>query len=147
MTRTRALFFLTGVVFSVNVCAIQAQAPTPDETAVRQVVTTYLHGLKFNDIRDFKATFWPNALLLFTDRQGNLGQLTQEAWYGGFTASAGKEEAGTLRIAAIDVVRTIASVKVIEDYPTSRYIDFISLVKFGGEWKIVNKIYTSEKKP
>lgn len=127
--------------------AAAAQGPVSEEVAVRKVVETYLHGLKFNDVRDFKEAFWPNALLLFVTRQGGLGQLTQEQWYKGFAAVAGKEEQGTLRIASIEVVRDIASVKVVEDYATSRYTDFISLVKFDGAWKVVNKVYTAEKRP
>jgi hypothetical protein len=62
-----------------------------------------------------------------------------------FAGSAGKEEKGDLKIAALEVTRDIASVKVVENYPGSRYIDYLSLVRFDGAWKIVNKIYTSEK--
>ncbi len=34
--------------------------------------------------------------------------------------------------------------KVQEDYEKSRYIDYLSLLKVGGGWKIVAKIYTVE---
>ncbi|MGH7613003.1 MAG: nuclear transport factor 2 family protein [Gemmatimonadales bacterium] len=61
-----------------------------------------------------------------------LGQLTQAAWYEGFAANAGKEATVDLRIAAVEVTRDIASVKVVEEYPQSRYIDYLSLVKFDG---------------
>ena len=39
-----------------------------------------------------------------------------------------------------------ASMKVEEDYPGSVYVDYLSLLKFDGEWRIVNKIYTSRRK-
>jgi hypothetical protein len=61
-------------------------------------------------------------------------------------ASAGKEEPGDLHIAALEVSGDIASVKVVEDYPRSRYIDYLSLVRFDGAWRIVNKVYTAERK-
>ena len=124
----------------------QAAPASADENAVRQVVEAYLHGLKFNDVTSLKQAFWPDARLFFVDRNGHLGQLTQAAWFEGFAANAGKEEPGELRIASVEVTRDIASVKVIEDYPQSRYIDYLSLVKFDGAWRIVNKIYTSERK-
>lgn len=60
-----------------------------------------------------------------------------------FAGSAGKEEKGTLKILSVDVTDNAASVKVIETYPTSVYVDYLNLLKFGGEWRIVNKIYTS----
>ena len=124
----------------------QAASPSADETAVRQVVESYLHGLKFNDVASLKQAFWPEARLFFVDRNGHLGQLTQTEWYAGFVASAGKEEQGELRIVAVEVTRDIASVKVVEEYPQSRYIDYLSLVKFDGAWRIVNKVYTAERK-
>ncbi len=67
-------------------------------------------------------------------------------WYEGFKGSAGKEEQGELQIAALDVTGTVASVKVEEDYPTSHYTDYVSLLKLNGEWKIVNKVFYARKK-
>lgn len=116
-----------------------------DEAAVRAVVESYLHGLKFNDVESLKKAFWPNARLFF-QQKGTLGELTQEKWYATFAGSAGKEEQGDLRIAALEVTRDIATVKVIEDYPGSRYTDYLSLVRFDGKWWIVNKVYTSERR-
>lgn len=121
-----------------------AQTPASEETAVRAVVERYLHGLKFNDTLALRDAFWPEAKLFFVARSGQLGQLTQAAWYKSFAGNVGHEEQGDLRIAAVEVTKDIASVKVVEDYPKSRYIDYLSLVKWQGRWWIVNKIYTSE---
>jgi len=115
-----------------------------DATAVREVVEAYLHGLKFNDVESLRRAFWPDAKLFFVDRQGHLGQLSQARRYEGFAGNAGHEEEGELRIASITVTRDIASVTVVEEYPRSRYTDYLSLVKFDSGWRIVNKVYTSE---
>jgi hypothetical protein len=121
----------------------QAPAASAESAAVRQVVDRYLYGLKHNQVDSLRAAFWPDAKLLFVRRDGTLGQLTQPEWYAGFAASAGKEEVGELGIAGLDVTRDIAAVKVVETYPRSVYIDYLNLVKVGGQWRIVNKIYTS----
>lgn len=128
--------------------AAVAQTPVPDGDtgAVRAVIGQYLHGLKFNDTTDLRKAFWPEAKLYFTNRDGSLGQLTQAQWYRMFAGSAGKEEQGDLRIADMEVHNDIAMVKVVEDYATSRYTDYISLVKFGGRWWIVNKVYNAERR-
>jgi Putative lumazine-binding len=125
--------------------ALWAQgAPLPGEQAsVRAVVERYLHGLKFNDVKSLQSAFWADARLLFVRRDGTLGQLTQPEWYAGFTASAGKEEQGELGIAAVDITGDAASVKVVETYPKSIYVDYLNLLKTGGEWRIMNKIYTA----
>ena len=124
----------------------QTTKPDGEEAAVRQAVQSYLHGLKFNDVESLKKAFWPEAKLFFVKADGQLGQLTQSQWYEGFAASAGKEEKGDLKITDVDITDNAASVKVEEDYPNSVYIDYLSLLKFNGEWKIVNKIYTSRRK-
>jgi hypothetical protein len=135
----------TLVILSAVTTAVAAQEP-PEEALVRQTVETYLHGLKFNDVASFKKAFLPDAKLFFVKKDGSLGQLTQEQWYKGFEASAGKEEQGTLKIVAVDRTGTAASVKVREDYPASSYTDYVSLLKLNGEWKIVNKIFVAERK-
>lgn len=141
---------LIGFCFAMSsfsaVAVAQSKPATADETAVRTVVEHYLHGLKFNDVASLKQAFWPQARLFFVGKGGTLGQLTQEDWYKGLAGSAGKEEQGELRIAALEVTDDIASVKVVEEYPRSRYIDYLSLVRFDGAWRIVNKVYTSERK-
>jgi putative lumazine-binding protein len=60
-----------------------------------------------------------------------------------FASSAGKEEEGDLRITHVDVSGNAASVKVIETYPRSIYIDYLNLLQINNQWTIVNKIYTS----
>jgi putative lumazine-binding protein len=140
----RVRFIVAGVLILAASMLIAASQKNPEEAAVRRAVEHYLHGLKFNDVSDLKAAFFPEAKLFFVKRDGQLGQLTQEQWYKGFEASAGKEEKGDLRIVAVDVTGNAASVKVVETYDTSIYTDYLSLLKWNGEWKIVNKIYAVE---
>jgi hypothetical protein len=102
--------------------------------------------LKFNDVESLKQAFYPDAKLFFVKKNGQIGQLTQTEWYQGFSKSAGKEEQGDLQIASIDIAGNIASVKVEEDYPTSHYTDYVSLLKLDGQWKIVNKVFYAQSK-
>ncbi|HVF68746.1 MAG TPA: nuclear transport factor 2 family protein [Pyrinomonadaceae bacterium] len=146
----KRLLFLTAALWLLagSTAFGQTAKPEAEEAAVRRAVESYLHGLKFNDVASLKKAFWPEAKLFFVKKDGQLGQLTQSQWYEGFAASAGKEEKGDLKITDVDVTGDAASVKVYEDYPGSVYIDYLSLLKFDGEWRIVNKIYTSrQKKP
>jgi hypothetical protein len=114
-----------------------------EEQAVRETVQHYLNGLKRNDVESLKRAFYPEAKLFFVKRD-QLGQLTQDEWYKGFASSAGQEEKGDLQITAVDITGNAASVKVVEVYEKSKYTDYLSLLKFAGGWKIVNKIYVAE---
>lgn len=121
----------------------QAKPTKSDEAAVRAVVQRYLHGLKFNDVESLKGAFHPDAKFFFVDDHEDLGQLSQTEWYEQFKGSAGHEEQGELGIVALDVTGNAAAVKVYEEYPTSTYTDYVSLLTLNGEWRIVNKIYYS----
>ena len=115
------------------------------DSAVRAVVQRYLHGLKFNDTTGLHDAFWPEARLFSIGPKGQINELTQAKWYAMFAQSAGKEEKGDLRIADLDITGNAASVKVVEDYPGSRYTDYLNLLRINGRWWIVNKIYTMER--
>jgi hypothetical protein len=128
---------------TVMACGGATKSNSGEEAAVRETVQHYLNGLKHNDVESLKRAFYPEARLFFV-KNDQLGQLTQDQWYKGFAASAGQEEKGDLRIAAVDITGNAASVKVVEVYEKSKYTDYLSLLKFAGGWKIVNKIYVAE---
>jgi len=121
-------------------------AHASEESLVRDTVNRYLHGLKFNDVESLKSAFHPDARLFFVKKDGSLGALTQEQWYKGFAGSAGKEEEGTLSIVSVDVTGNAASAKIREEYPKSIYTDYVSLLKLNSEWRIVNKIFVTERR-
>jgi len=149
LIRRLALLALCSSALACTVSPIQASSPTPagssselEEPRVRAVVEQYLHGLKFNDVASLRAAFAPDAKLLWVRRDGTMGQLSQEDWYKGFAASAGKEEEGDLIISSVDITGDVAAVKVVETYPKEVYVDYLNLLRAGGQWRIVNKVYT-----
>lgn len=149
LIRRLALLAFCSASLACTVSPIPSSSPTPagssadaEEPRVRAVVDRYLHGLKFNDVASLRAAFAPDAKLLWVKRDGTVGQLSQADWYKGFAASAGKEEEGELSIASVDVTLDVAAVKVVETYPKEVYVDYLNLVRAGGEWHIVNKVYT-----
>lgn len=144
--RSLALSTLAALILALGAgysSPLVAQKQDNQDAAVRTVVSRYLHGLKFNDVSSLRSAFWPDAKLFFVKKDGSLGQLSQEQWYAMFASSAGKEEKGDLRIVSTDISGDAASVKVIETYPKSVYIDYLNLLRLNGKWTIVNKIYTS----
>jgi len=48
--------------------------------------------------------------------------------------------------APVEVTWNAEPVKVVVTYPQSVYADHISLLKVGGEWRIVNKIHSAKQK-
>jgi hypothetical protein len=134
-----SLLLTAGIVVAFGT----SQQVNGEEAAVRESVQHYLNGLKHNDVESLKRAFYPEAKLFFV-KKDQLGQLTQDQWYRGFAAGAGQEEKGDLQITALDITGNAASVKVVEVYEKTKYTDYLSLLKFAGGWKIVNKIYVAE---
>jgi hypothetical protein len=51
----------------------------------------------------------------------------------------------TERIAQVDITGTSAVARLELEYPQQKITDYMSLVKYGGEWKIVSKIFSRER--
>lgn len=49
-------------------------------------------------------------------------------------------------IEAIDISGNAAVAKIVLDYPAVRFVDYMTLLKINGEWKIVNKSFYAEPK-
>ena len=127
--------------------AVQAQtAHVSDSSAAAAVVTDYLQGLQFNDTLRLAKAFWPSTKLLWVKRDSTLGELTQTAWYASFRGSVGKRVEGTLRMVNLELTGSAASAKVVEEYPDSRYTDYLGLLRIAGRWWIVSKLYVAERR-
>ena len=50
------------------------------------------------------------------------------------------------RIVSVDMRGTAAVVKTDLSWPNVHYVDYLSLLKVEGEWKIVNKIWWQERR-
>lgn len=50
------------------------------------------------------------------------------------------------KIESIDVNGNAAVAKIILDYPAVKFVDYMTLLKINGEWKIVNKSFYAESK-
>lgn len=46
------------------------------------------------------------------------------------------------RIVSIDIVETVASVRIeTENWTGHRFTDFLNLLKLDGQWKVMNKVF------
>ena len=127
-----------------------AQRQAPDEVAVRRTVQLYLDGLKANDIPTTKKAFHPSARLYWVQHD-TLASYDQAAWfkadYPATTPVPSPDANVPMRIALVDITGDAAVAEVEEDYPGVRHTDYLSLLKIGGTWQVVGKIYTAERHP
>jgi hypothetical protein len=123
-----------------------AHAQSSEKDAVKIPRENYLKGRATGDGEYMKKAFHTEGQLIFI-REGKFTTRSFAEYIAGFTGKPAADEAKRKRwIKSIDVVGNAATAKIILDYPNAKLTDYMSLLKIGGEWKIVNEIFTSEPK-
>ncbi|HEX9704081.1 MAG TPA: nuclear transport factor 2 family protein [Gemmatimonadales bacterium] len=141
---TLALLAAVGVLAAASLPALARDA---DEAAVRRTLDHYLQGHATGDGAHFAKAFHPDAKLFWT-REGQLAQRTSADYIASASGRPAPDEARrTRRIVSVDVTGDAASAKIVLDYPGVVLTDYMSLLRIGNEWLIVNKIFTREPKP
>lgn len=115
-----------------------------DEAAVQTVVQAYFDGMMNGSPETLRAAFDHDAVLLGAGH-GAPVRIPFEEWAAKRNKPLGSD-GGTYdnRIADIDVSGDAAMAKTVLEWPTTRYVDYLSLLKIDGEWKIVNKTWHQE---
>lgn len=145
--RPSTVLALTGVLAMVAAGPRPAAIQDPEEPGIRAALEHYLQGHATGDGAHMRIAFHP-AAELFWIAGDTLARRTSEAYAGGFTGRPADDEARRRRrIVSIDRSGNAAIGKIELDYPSGRIVDYMSLLKIGTEWKIVNKIFYREPKP
>lgn len=137
---------LPSPVAAQSTAALPAPAPASadEEAAVRIPLEAYLRGHATGDKDAFRRAFWPEARLWWV-RDGQLATRTSEEYINGGSGRPAADEAQrNRRIVSVHVTGN-AAIGIIElDYPATRFIDYMALLKVGDEWRIINKSFHAE---
>ena len=113
----------------------------PDTAGARTAVDAYLRGHATGDGAHFRTAFHPAANLYWT-RADTLATRTSAEYAAGASGRPAPDEAARRRrIVLLDVVGTAGVAKVELDYPTVTFVDYLSLLKVDGVWRIVAKTF------
>jgi hypothetical protein len=123
-----------------------AAAPASEEAAIRATIEHYLRAHATGDGKHLLQAFRPELHMMFV-RDGALQMKTRDEFIAGFSGKPADDEAQRKRsIEMIDVTGNAAVAKLKLDYPKTTLTDYFTLLKIGGEWKVVNKIFHAEPK-
>lgn len=137
---------LPSPVAAQSTAALPAPAPASadEEAAVRIPLEAYLRGHATGDKDAFRRAFWPEARLWWV-RDGQLATRTSEEYINGGSGRPAADEAQRKRRIVSVHVTGNAAIGIIElDYPATRFIDYMALLKVGDEWRIINKSFHAE---
>lgn len=129
-------FFLALLCFSTIDCLAQ-EKPTP-ANAVEEALWAYINGRNTGDKALLERAFYPQADLRYI-KKGALHLWAVEEYIGG--VKLGKTQNCIARIISIDIEGNAAIAKVEIEYPTIKFIDYISLLEEEGTWRIAVKSF------
>jgi hypothetical protein len=125
-----------------------AQAPdkNPEAAGVRAALDHYIAGHATGSGAEFRQAFHDDAKL-FWMRDGKFMQRTDDEYIAGASGKPADDEAQRKRsVQILDITGDVAVAKVVLDYPTVTFVDYMSLVKTESGWKIVNKTFNAAPK-
>lgn len=121
-------------------------ADESEKAAARIPLENYLKGHATGNPEFMKKAFHAEGKLIFM-RDGKYTTRTFEEYIGGMSGKPAADENARKRwIESIDISGNSGVGKIILDYPTGRFTDYMTLLKIDGEWKIVNKSFYLEPK-
>ena len=124
----------------------KTETSKPEEAAARIPLENYLKGHATGDPAFIRQAFEPNAKIT-SFRDGKLSAMTVEEFAARFSGKPAADERERRRaIESIDISGSAGIAKITLDYPTVKFVDYMTLLKIGGEWKIVNKSFYAETK-
>jgi hypothetical protein len=111
---------------------------------ILQQLQVYLDAIYNGDVIALRSTFLP-AALLFGEVRGEIVQRSLDAYLQGVASRKSpstQNDPYGMSILSIEVVGKTVSAKVRVKMAGFNYYDFLSMLKIGHKWIIVNKLYT-----
>jgi len=108
--------------------------------AVTNTIQLYVQGGKTGDTSMMKEAFYPDATIFgYVGADLFAGPIQQLFDWNDQNGAAAELEG---RIASIDIVETVATVRLeLENWTGHRFTDLFTLLKVDGQWKIINKVF------
>lgn len=134
------------LAFVLFACASTASAQISEKDAVRVPLENYIKGHETGDGEYMKKAFHTEGNLIFI-RDGKYTTRSFAEYIAGMSGKPAADEGKRKRaIESIDIAGNAAIARIILDYPTVKFVDYMTLLKINGEWKIVNKSFYAEPK-
>ena len=138
------LFLLIGV--GSLFFGYKIMADEKEKELVKIPLENYLQAHATGKPEFIRRAFHPEAHIT-AFRDGKLLNLSVEEFASRFNGkSADDEDQRKRSIESIDISGNAAIAKIVLDYPTVKFVDYMTLLKIDGEWKIINKSFYAEPK-
>ena len=142
----KKLIVLSVIVLVASLLLKVASAESSEAAAARVPLENYIQGHVTGN-GDFMRKAFHSEAKVMAFRDGKLTNLTSEEFASRFNGKPAADEAQRKRrIESVEITGNAGVAKIVLDYPTVTFTDYMSLLKVGDEWKIVNKVFYAEPK-
>ena len=140
--------YLTALI-TVGLFAFIAFAQNSEMDAVRVPLENYIKAHATGDAEFARKAFHTEGNMIWI-REGNYSSETFDAFikraFTGKPAADEDKRKNGRKIETVDVTGNAAVARIVLDYPSVKFVDYMTLLKINGEWKIINKSFYAEPK-
>lgn len=139
------------LLFGFVLCSLAVSAPaqTDEKDAVKVPLENYIKAHATGDPEYARKAFHTEGNMIWI-RDGKYSSDTFDAFikraFTGKPAADEEKRKEGRKIEAIDLAGNAAVARIVLDYPNVKFVDYMTLLKINGEWKIVNKSFYAEPK-
>lgn len=146
MKKLVVLFAVVAGVGLLSIPIYSASVESSEAAAARMPLENYIQGHATGNPDFIRKAFHTEAKVM-AFRDGKLTNLTSEEFATRFNGKPAADEAQRKRrIENVEITGNAGVAKIVLEYPTITFTDYMSLLKVGDEWKIVNKVFYAEPK-
>lgn len=144
----RSKYFILTVLY-LTAFSVVCFTQTSEKDAVRVPLENYIKAHATGDPEFARKAFHTEGNMIWI-RDGKYSSETfdsfiKRAFTGKAAADEEKRKEGR-RIEAVDISGNAAVARIVLEYPSVKFVDYMTLLKINGEWKIVNKSFYAEPK-
>jgi hypothetical protein len=139
----RSKLWLSALLLAIPaIGAAQGASQNADEAAIRKTIEDHYFKAHATGSGESLRGVFIDEGRMFWSSDGQLRSRSSTDYINGFSGKPAADEAQRQRrILMVDVSGDVAVAKAELDYPDVRLTDYFALVRAGGTWKIVSKLF------
>jgi hypothetical protein len=138
------------MVFCAAALSQLAPIQNPDDAGIRRAVQFYFDGSRNADSAAMRQAFQTDVAHMLFVREGKVVDVPIPEFVrrtGARRTASFAPDTFTRRVVMVDIAGTSAIAKLETVMPNQLVVDYMSLLKIDGEWRVVNKIFDRLPRP
>jgi len=131
--------FLLFLFFILGQLSVKAQS---DDEAVKLCIDNYLEGISKGDVAKLNQAFHPMAMLRTVNATSVIQDIPVAKFISLMPVGGIVTKGGSTKMVSYSYVGVSALATVELLFGDFKYIDLLSMLKFGNEWKIVSRVFS-----